>query len=267
MKTTFLVARNANRIPTFAGAVLVVLFCAGCSQAVSPTSPSATGAGNSSVGAIQAAKAVPFKGSLEGNVTVTPLQPPFASVHISAAGNATQLGRFTLEVPHIVNFATASGQGTFTFTAANGDTLTADFTGQAQTSTPIHSSVEDATITGGTVGSLGPREVSSSTARLIPWAVRRQVRSRGRFIARQRHQLITGPPPGHRSQWQPRAAGMWAKSHDVYESIRFESICVSIQSGVHVTGRHASRDRAYGCSPSDAGHSRVQPRNGAGRGG
>jgi hypothetical protein len=150
MKTTFLVARNAERIPTVAVAALVVLFFAGCSQAVSPTSPSATGSGNSSGGAIQGAKAVPFKGSLEGTVTVTPLQPPLASVHISATGNATQLGQFTLEVPHIVNFATAFGQGTFTFTAANGDTLTADFTGQAQTSTPIHSSVEDATITGGT---------------------------------------------------------------------------------------------------------------------
>jgi hypothetical protein len=87
---------------------------------------------------------------LEGSVTVTPLQPPLASVHISATGNATQLGRFTLEVPHIVNFATAFGQGTFTFTAANGDTLTADFTGHAQTGTPIFSIVEDATITGGT---------------------------------------------------------------------------------------------------------------------
>ena len=138
-------------LPAFAGAALVVLFCAGCSQAVSPTSPSATGAGNSSVGAVQAAKAVPFKGSLEGSVTVTPLQPPLASVrHISATGNATQLGRFTLEVPHIVNFATASGQGTFTFTAANGDALTADFTGQAQTGAPIIPIVEDATITGGT---------------------------------------------------------------------------------------------------------------------
>ena len=60
------------------------------------------------------------------------------------------MGRFTLEVPHIVNFATASGQGTFTFTAANGDTLTADFTGQAQTGAPIIPIVEDATITGGT---------------------------------------------------------------------------------------------------------------------
>jgi len=150
MRTMFLVARTAERIRAFAGAALVVLVCAGCSQAVSPTSPSATGSGNSSVGATQAAKAVPFKGSLEGTVTLTPLQPPLASVHISATGNATQLGRFTLEVPHIVNFATAFGQGTFTFTAANGDTLTADFTGQAQTSTPIHSSVEDATITGGT---------------------------------------------------------------------------------------------------------------------
>jgi hypothetical protein len=64
-------------------------------------------------------------------------------------------GRVELEreiarrVPHTVNFATATGDGTYTFTAANGDTLTADFTGEAQVG-PIISIVEHATITGGT---------------------------------------------------------------------------------------------------------------------
>jgi hypothetical protein len=69
---------------------------------------------------------------------------------ITASGNATGLGAFTLQVPHTVNFATATGTGTFTFIAANGDRLTASFTGQADTSQPIFSIVENATITGGT---------------------------------------------------------------------------------------------------------------------
>jgi hypothetical protein len=68
---------------------------------------------------------------------------------VSATGTATLLGRFTLEIPHTVNFATATGDGTYTFTAANGDTLTADFTGEAQVGATI-SILEHATITGGT---------------------------------------------------------------------------------------------------------------------
>jgi hypothetical protein len=98
---------------------------------------------------VSAALSVPFKGSLEGTQTSTPLQPGFALVDGSATGNATHLGRFTVEFPHTVNFATRTGEGTLTFTAANGDTLTADFTGQAQGG-PIVSIVELATITGGT---------------------------------------------------------------------------------------------------------------------
>ena len=49
-----------------------------------------------------------------------------------------------------MNFATRVGIGTYTFTAANGDTLTASFTGQAQPAPPLVSIVEHATITGGT---------------------------------------------------------------------------------------------------------------------
>ena len=92
---------------------------------------------------------MPFKGTLEGPQTTTPLEPPLAFSVVSATGTATHLGRFTLEIPHTVNFATATGDGTYTFTAANGDTLTADFTGKAQVG-PIISIEEHATITGGT---------------------------------------------------------------------------------------------------------------------
>jgi hypothetical protein len=94
---------------------------------------------------------VTFRGRLAGTVTVTPLDPPIASVLIEATGNATQLGSFTLEVPHLVNQAIRVGEGSYIFTAANGDTLTADFSGLATLVAPgVLTTHETAVITGGT---------------------------------------------------------------------------------------------------------------------
>lgn len=146
----------------FAVAVLAAALLGGCAEPISPTGPSsvspgnlsldsaAPGAGNQRTSASSAAaQSVRFKGTFEGTQTLTPLQPPFGLVNGSASGTAAHLGLFTVEFPHTVNFATRTGVGTFTFTAANGDTLTADFTGQAQGG-PIISIVEHATVTGGT---------------------------------------------------------------------------------------------------------------------
>jgi hypothetical protein len=103
------------------------------------------------VGASSAGDQTTFKGSLEGTVTVTPINPPIASVLIEATGNATKLGRFTVAVPHVVNQAERVGAGTYVFTAANGDTLTASFTGVGTLVEPgVLSTTETATITGGT---------------------------------------------------------------------------------------------------------------------
>jgi hypothetical protein len=101
---------------------------------------------------VAAEKQVPLKGRLEGVVTVTPVAPPFAFMRIQGTGNATHLGLFTIDIPHLVNLQTRTGIGSYAFTAANGDTLTADFTG---TGTPTVSPaglsvVEIAVITGGT---------------------------------------------------------------------------------------------------------------------
>src|SRR4051812_25588190 len=102
-------------------------------------------------GPAAAGEAVPFKGSLEGDVPHPPA-PPFYSVLVEAAGNATHLGQFTVSIPHLVNTSTRTAAGTYIFTAANGDTLTADFIGHAAPSgTPgVLAIVEVATITGGT---------------------------------------------------------------------------------------------------------------------
>ena len=102
-------------------------------------------------GPVAAGDQVPFRGSIDGTVTVTPLVPPLASVQIEGAGVATQLGSFTVEIPHLVNQATRIAIGEYVFTAANGDTLTADFTGQATLVAPgVLSIAETGVITGGT---------------------------------------------------------------------------------------------------------------------
>ena len=65
---------------------------------------------------------------------------------------ATYLGRYTEHIVMTINLPTLSSTGTSTFTAANGDTLTATVLGQATpTTTPgVLSIVEDYTVTGGT---------------------------------------------------------------------------------------------------------------------
>ena len=100
---------------------------------------------------VAAGDQLPFKGTLSATATVTPLEPPFASVVIEGTGNATQLGHFALDFPHLVNQTTRIGSGTYTLTAANGDTLTADVTGQATLLSPgVLAVAETGVITGGT---------------------------------------------------------------------------------------------------------------------
>src|SRR5688572_3211255 len=100
---------------------------------------------------VAAGDQVPFKGSLEADVTHTP-QPPLDFVLVEGEGEGTHLGAFTFEFPHVVNTTTRTASGTYEFTAANGDTLTADVIGRAMPSgTPgVLAIVEVATITGGT---------------------------------------------------------------------------------------------------------------------
>jgi len=131
-----------------AAAIAAALLSAACSEPISTTGPSSVRPANPGTPAA-AAQPLPFKGRLEGSQTLTPLQPPFGAVNGSADGTATHLGHFTVVFPHTVNFATRTGVGTYTFTAADGDTLTAAFTGQAQGG-PLVSIEEHATITGGT---------------------------------------------------------------------------------------------------------------------
>jgi len=99
-----------------------------------------------------AGEQVPFKGTLDGDVTHTAVDPHTDYVVVEATGTASHLGQFTLTVPHLVNTTTRTAAGTYEFTAANGDTLTGEFTGASTpTATPgVISIVEHVTITGGT---------------------------------------------------------------------------------------------------------------------
>ena len=139
--------------PFIVAALVAAVLCGGCTEPVSPTSPTSIATGNLSLdsGTQQIAvssgteKFVPFRGSFEGTQTLTPPN----SVNGRATGNGTYLGQFTVVFPHTVDFVNRTGDGTYRFTAANGDELTAHFVGQAQGG-PIVSIEEHATITGGT---------------------------------------------------------------------------------------------------------------------
>ena len=103
-------------------------------------------------GPVAAGEQVPFKGSLDGVAKVTPRTPPFVFVNIEGEGHATQLGHFEVSIPHVTNRSNGTAVGSYEFTAANGDTLTADFTSQVTpTDVPgVVSVAVTATITGGT---------------------------------------------------------------------------------------------------------------------
>jgi hypothetical protein len=93
----------------------------------------------------------PFKGTVnavETGQTVFPIR----SITREGGGTATYLGKYTEHITMQINVVSRSSTGAATFTAANGDTLTATVVGQAMlTTTPgVLSIVEVYTVTGGT---------------------------------------------------------------------------------------------------------------------
>ena len=104
-----------------------------------------------SIAASAVAAETPFKGTVsavETGVTVFPIR----SIIREGGGTATYLGKYTERITMQINVLAMHSTGAATFTAANGDTLTATVEGQATlTQTPgVLSIVEVYTITGGT---------------------------------------------------------------------------------------------------------------------
>lgn len=92
----------------------------------------------------------PFKGTVSAVETVV-VVPPTASLTRDGTGTATYLGKYTEHIVMTINLPTLSSTGAATFTAANGDTVTATVAGQATRTGPTTLSiVERYTITGGT---------------------------------------------------------------------------------------------------------------------
>ena len=142
---------------------IAVLALAGMAAACggSPVSPSATagsGLNGLAAGATSATPSgslghsTPFKGTLDGVYTLAFPSPLILLVEGTGTGNATQLGQFTFGYDESVNLSTGVGTGTYELTAANGDKLTADWTGAGfPTADPtVLRIVENATIKGGT---------------------------------------------------------------------------------------------------------------------
>ena len=103
-----------------------------------------------SVAVSATAAETPFKGTVNA-VETSQVVFPIASVTRDGGGTATQLGKYREHVTIQVNVLTSHGVGAATFTAANGDTLTATVDGQATPASPgVISIVEVYTITGGT---------------------------------------------------------------------------------------------------------------------
>jgi len=103
-----------------------------------------------SVAVSATAAETPFKGSVNAVETGTTVGPTRFLVR-DGGGTATHLGKYTEHITMQINLPTRHSMGAATFTAANGDTLTATVEGQATPASPgVVSIVEVYTITGGT---------------------------------------------------------------------------------------------------------------------
>ena len=136
------------------------VLAAGCQGMTGPTNPLALGSLSSSgtgTTQAQAGAELPFRGSFAGTsaaaVDCPPTCPPTTlTITATSTGEATHLGHFTLAAVEIVNLATNSGTGTYTFTAANGDQLFTTTVGGEDGFIPpnISKVTQLATVTGGT---------------------------------------------------------------------------------------------------------------------
>lgn len=138
---------HALRLLRHAAAVFALAGLTACGEIANPAGPSATSSGP----LLRTTPDLPFKGTLEGGYALE-FAGPTLLVTGEGTGNATQLGRFTFEYDEVVDLATGEGSGTYELTAANGDTLRADWTGHGvPTEDPtVLLIIENATVSGGT---------------------------------------------------------------------------------------------------------------------
>jgi hypothetical protein len=104
---------------------------------------------------------VPFGGSWEGStVSATPVGENVVLVVSSGSGQASHFGHFEMTSPHLTFLDTGAVEGSQIFTAANGDTLTANISGQF---VPNEDGNLEATLAGTITGGTGRFENASGS--------------------------------------------------------------------------------------------------------
>ena len=129
------------------------LFATACAGG-DPSAPMAPSSAPGNVGLTEArsGSALPFRGTLEASEVHTGAFPVLHSV-LTGTGQATHLGRFTAGFVFditIGGMAPSTTTGTFTLTAANGDSISGAFTGTGIVANGMVTIVENATIAEGT---------------------------------------------------------------------------------------------------------------------
>jgi opacity protein-like surface antigen len=98
---------------------------------------------------VAATHEVPLRGSWDAVETAV-VVPPMLFVNSNAVGHASQLGRYTATFEFQVDLRTSTASGSFTMTAANGDTLFGTLSGHSTPAGSFAAIVETDTILGGT---------------------------------------------------------------------------------------------------------------------
>ena len=129
------------------------LFATACAGG-DPSAPMAPSSAPGNVGLTEArsGSALPFRGTLEASEVHTGAFPVLHSV-LTGTGQATHLGRYTVGFVFditIGGMVPSTTIGTFTLTAANGDSLSGTFTGTGIVANGMVTIVENAIITEGT---------------------------------------------------------------------------------------------------------------------
>jgi hypothetical protein len=124
-------------------------------------------------GSAGAAEQAPFRGVWSGQtVSAIPGGDNVVLVTSRGTGQATHLGRFSMESPHLTNLLTLEVVGEQIFTGANGDSISALISGQfVETSVGTLEAILSGVITGGTgrfVGASGSYDFVI-TARPAPY--------------------------------------------------------------------------------------------------
>ena len=147
-------------------ALSVAFASIGCGEPGSPASPSSLQPDSSSglagtsgnpdtTPSASSPVTVAIKGRLQGEGDPPVFEPPpspFFTTHLVATGQASHLGRFTLDFSHRVNLDSLEGIGDAVFTFPDGDTLKTHVTGTAipAGSPTAFTVVEIHEVTGGT---------------------------------------------------------------------------------------------------------------------